>query len=283
MQQSLTPLRVDLSFDVGLTFLLCLLLVASLSTFISVEGTNCTQGFYFSEDDSACVACGKCPLNEEESQPCTRNSNIVCRCIDGYYRLYPSWSYWAAMTCAPCSTCGNRGVLRKCTDHSDTVCKSCPLNTFLYNNTYCEACSPCPDGVFTVKMKDCELAGLPSWLQCEPREGTNATFNLSYVPPYATEGVFISSSTVDSVFSGEIEAAENSIMIAGVATVAGVALMLCAAILTLVCCAHLCCCKCRESGSWSRSFTMQRRLNPSIQATSYEELSVQETEDWIPG
>jgi hypothetical protein len=129
-------------------------------------------------------------------------------------------------------------------------------------------------------MKDCELAGLPSWLQCEPREGTNATFNLSYVPPYATEGVFITSSTVDSVFSGEIEAAENSIMIAGVATVAGVALMLFLTILTLVCCLFLCFGKCKESGSLN--FTMQRRLHSSIQATSYEEISVQETEDRIP-
>ena len=100
------------------------------------------------------------------------------------------------------------------------------------------------------------MDGIPSWYQCIPSEGYNKTFNDSYIPPEATTGVFISSTTVDHVYSEGTESA-TEIVIVGLASIGFLAIMLFITALSLCCCAALCCRKCKESGVW-RNISLRR-------------------------
>ena len=208
--------------------------------------SNCTKGFYYSESVDTCKKCTECPADEEQVQPCTSTSNTVCRCITGYYR--------ENLACSPCSSCGNRDIRHICTPDSDTVCGDCPYGWALYTNNLCVICSQC--GPNSIQMKECQVDGIPSWYQCIPSEGYNKTFNDSYIPPKATTGVFISSTTVDLVNSEGTESS-TEIVIVGFASIGFLAIMLIITMLSLCCCALLCCRKCKESRVW-RNISLRR-------------------------
>ena len=199
---------------------------------------NCSAGSYYSDVDNSCKECGICPESEVEAEPCTPTWNTICHCKPGYYRLYPTWSFFKD-TCQECRRCGNRQVVINCTESSDTLCGDCPLDYFLYNATFCAACSICSEGdPFAIRMIDCQEAGLPPWQQCAPQMVTDSVFvfNTSYVPSVATQSTFVSSSTVDAVNDGDVQNPTEGIIIAGWMTASLSVLMLAVCCCTCACC-----------------------------------------------
>ena len=240
---------------------------------------NCSAGSYHSDPDSSCRVCGICPENELLTEPCTPIRNTICHCKPGYYRLYPTWSFWLD-TCMECSSCGNRPVVANCTESHNTLCGDCPLYYFLYNDTFCAPCSVCSEGdPFAIRMKDCREAGLPPWQQCSPKMVTSSGFIFNTtIPSKATQPTFLTSSTVDAVNNGGVQDPTDGIIIAGAVTVSLTGVMVSVSVLACLCCTcamyrpH--CAQCRRRGNgprltccWRISSTQRSRTSSVTRIT----------------
>ncbi|KAF4081601.1 hypothetical protein AMELA_G00163330 [Ameiurus melas] len=98
----------------------------------------CDAGFYteFSNYIFDCLPCDWCSSDQTVAQECTRSSNRVCECKEGFY--------WNSHFCQQHTVCQKGyGVKVKGTPHRDTECESCAKGYYAAGNTPCVPHTPC--------------------------------------------------------------------------------------------------------------------------------------------
>ncbi|XP_060767076.1 tumor necrosis factor receptor superfamily member 11B-like [Neoarius graeffei] len=101
----------------------------------------CNDGFYTKYWNYIydCLPCDWCSSDEVMVQECTRSSNRVCACKEGFYR--------DSYSCQPHTVCPvGYGVKEKGTPYTDTVCEYCRNGSYAVGqpgNTKCVPHTPC--------------------------------------------------------------------------------------------------------------------------------------------
>jgi len=114
-------------------------------TFISQSASSgcqtCPNGTYSEEINSTeCLKCDECRAGKHHrvTKACTPTSNTQCKCDPGYYYLD------VFLLCMKCQTCRKgRGVVRNCTEKSNTVCEPCKKRKTYSDKKDFNRCSPC--------------------------------------------------------------------------------------------------------------------------------------------
>ncbi|KRY51425.1 Tumor necrosis factor receptor superfamily member 16 [Trichinella britovi] len=101
----------------------------------------CLDGVMYSpvsSHEDVCRPCSHCPSNSYPLHRCNATHNTKCECIEGYY-YQPDMNM-----CLPCSRCRpGEMVAKPCTSNGDTLCRPCPVNTFMSTSNLAFACLPC--------------------------------------------------------------------------------------------------------------------------------------------
>lgn len=106
--------------------------------------THCPDGQYLDQMNYSpnCWKCKRCRENEVEKTKCTRDTNTVCRCNDGFYRSYIDSVTYECIKCTACQA--NEKKIQNCSSDSNTRCE-CKENYYRVKNK-CLPCTNCSAG-----------------------------------------------------------------------------------------------------------------------------------------